>query len=642
MQLADNSSLAIQAWQENTHGAQAWLTRHCERAPTPEGVRVGEGVVLWQHERQWLPVALWPAQAKGSALLTLADDVRRAGRGMVTQLDEQHIGLGYPVRDVSHDDAGCNDRSTSGDAQREAGGLLGAVALRVVLPADKPSSQGVLQPALMALMARLEDGVAVLERDALQRHHRRIQRAQHELAGHLELLAAVLAERQFVSAGMQLVTRLAVSLDAERVTLGWRRGTSTRVVQVSHSAQFNRKMNRIRATEAAMDEAIDQRASVILPRPDNQQQAALGHGSVVSRAHADLLSMTGGAAVLTLPCLDEALPRGAITIEREQAIDHDEIIALESLMALCTRTLEEKRLNDRALPVKLFAAGGDQLAKVVGPGHLGVKLALILLAGGVAFGTLATGTDSVAADATLESREQRIMAAPFRGYIEEILVRPGDRVEAGQPLALMDARDLALERLQWQSELAKFAGQEQEMRAMGDRAALNVIAAQRDQAEARLALVESRLARATLLAPFDGVLVSGDLTQRLGGSVEAGEELYRISPLEGLRVELEVPEARINDIAVGQRGELVLAAMTEARLPLQIERLTPQTRSAEGSSRFVVEASLDEAALGERIQVLRPGMQGVGRIEIGERRRLEIWTRELVDWLRLSAWRWWG
>lgn len=39
---------------------------------------------------------------------------------------------------------------------------------------------------------------------------------------------------------------------------------------------------------------------------------------------------------------------------------------------------------------------------------------------------------------------------------------------------------------------------------------------------------------------------------------------------------------------------------------------------------------------------LRPGMEGVGRIEMGEARLVTIWTRELIDWLRLNLWQWWG
>lgn len=639
MQLGDSSTLAIQAWQQSAQGAQAWLTRHCDQAPQPEGASVVEGVVLWREGAQWQPVALWPSQADGGELLSLAEEVRDTGRGMVSQPDERHLAIGYPVRDLS-------DETVPAEAPQA---LLGAVALRIALPVGMQGQgagvQARVQAALMPLMQRLEDGAAALERDALQRRHVIGRRQQGRLSAHLALLAAVLAEPSFNAAAMQLVTRLAAQFDAERVNLGWRRGTRTRVEQISHSAQFNRKMNRIRATEGAMDEALDQRCSVVWPIPADSALAP-ERSHRVNRAQATLGEMTGSPAILSVPCLDDIRTLGAVTLERERPFEEEEIAGLESLLALCTRALEEKRRNDRALPVKVLSAGGEQLARFVGPGHLGYKLFALLLAGVVGFTSLATGTDRVAADATLESREQRVMTAPYRGYIDTTLVRPGDRVEQGQPLATMDTRDLVLERLQWQSELAKFDRQEQEMRAQGDRAGINVLAAQREQAQARLALVESRLSRATLVAPFAGLVVSGDLTQRLGGVVEQGEELFRVSPLDGYRLELEVAERRIDDIVEGQRGELVLAAVTGRRLPFVVERITPRTSSGDGQSRFIVEASLDEPAdLVEREATrgtLRPGLQGVGKVEIDEKRLIVIWTRELVDWTRLTLWRWWG
>ncbi len=650
MQLADNATLAIEAWRDQVEGVQAWLARHCEQAPSPQGASVSQGVVLWRQGEQWQPVALWPGQADGSALLALSEEVRDAGRGLVSQLDEQSLGIGYPVRDLAF------------EGTEEA--LLGAVALRITLPRAlqgndletavlrgslPPSLQGseqqtkahsAVQVMLLPLMRRLEDGVATLERDALQRQFRSGSLRQARLSQNLSLLAAVLAEPHFASAAMQLVSRLASHFEAERVSLGWRRGSRTRVEQISHSAQFNRKMNRIRATETAMDEALDQRISAVWPAP-----VGPGWEHRVVRAQAALGSMTGLAAVVSLPLLDGAEPLGAVTLERDMPFEAEEVAALESLLALCARALEEKRRNDRPLPLKMAVATSEQLGRLFGPGFLGYKLTGLILAGVLAFSWLATGEERIAADAILESREQRVLTAPFRGYIDTARVRPGDRVEAGQPLADMETRDLLLERLQWQSELAKFERQEQEMRARGDRAGMNVLAAQRDQAQARLALVDSRLERATLLAPFAGVVVSGDLTQRLGGAVEQGEELFRVSPLDDFRLELEVPERRIDDVKVGQRGELVLAAMTGERLPFVIERLTPQTRSSDGSTRFVVEASLvreAESIDGAARRELRPGLQGVARIESGENKLLVIWTRELVDWLRLTLWRWWG
>ena len=59
----------------------------------------------------------------------------------------------------------------------------------------------------------------------------------------------------------------------------------------------------------------------------------------------------------------------------------------------------------------------------------------------------------------------------------------------------------------------------------GDRAAMRIVGAQLAQAEAQLALVVDRLARTRLVAPYDGVVVSGDLSQRLGSPVQQGEAM---------------------------------------------------------------------------------------------------------------------
>lgn len=38
---------------------------------------------------------------------------------------------------------------------------------------------------------------------------------------------------------------------------------------------------------------------------------------------------------------------------------------------------------------------------------------------------------------------------------------------------------------------------------------------------------------------------------------------------------------------------------------------------------------------------LSPGMQGIGKIEVGRANLLTIWTRSSVNWLRLKLWSWW-
>ena len=47
-----------------------------------------------------------------------------------------------------------------------------------------------------------------------------------------------------------------------------------------------------------------------------------------------------------------------------------------------------------------------------------------------------------------------------------------------------------------------------------------------------------------------------------------------------------------------------------------------------------------EARLDNPSPRIRPGMEGVGKVVVGERKLIWIWTHSLVDWLRLSSWKW--
>ena len=138
-------------------------------------------------------------------------------------------------------------------------------------------------------------------------------------------------------------------------------------------------------------------------------------------------------------------------------------------------------------------------------------------------------------------------------------------------------------------------------------------------------------------APFDGLLLSGDLSQRLGGSVNLGEVLFEMSPLNAYRVLLNIKESRIAEVQPGQKGVLYLSALPDTPFSFTVTKLTPQTVSRDGATFFIVEAELHEAA-----EYLRPGMQGIGKTEIDRRNLFGIWTREMKEWLRLLQWRFWG
>jgi RND family efflux transporter MFP subunit len=268
-------------------------------------------------------------------------------------------------------------------------------------------------------------------------------------------------------------------------------------------------------------------------------------------------------------------------------------------------------------------------------GHSAAKLAVA--AALIVIVLLATvhGDYRVAAPTVLEAQVMRAAVAPFTGYIAEASVRAGDRVRAGDLLGALDDRDLRLERLRWASQYEQFDRQHQEALAKRNAAQVNIIAAQLDQARAQLALLDDQISRIRIRAPFDGLVVKGDLSQSLGAPVERGQVLFEVAPLDAYRVVLEVDERDIAAVAPGQRGLLFLSADPRRGLDFVVERVTPLSAAREGRNAFRVEARLETGA--ER---LRPGLQGVGKITIDRRRVVWIWTHQAIDWVRFALWRW--
>jgi multidrug efflux pump subunit AcrA (membrane-fusion protein) len=128
-------------------------------------------------------------------------------------------------------------------------------------------------------------------------------------------------------------------------------------------------------------------------------------------------------------------------------------------------------------------------------------------------------------------------------------------------------------------------------------------------------------------------VVAGDWSQAIGSPVEQGKPLFTLAPLTGYRVVLKVDERDVRDIAPGQRGALVLSGMAERQLPFTVRQVSVAT-AEDGANLFRVEADLDGAP-----GRLRPGMEGVGKVEAGRRTLLWIATRRLVDWVRVAWWR---
>jgi hypothetical protein len=485
---------------------------------------------------------------------------------------------------------------------------------------------------LKIIMQQLQWGVSWLELYSYRQRRTEESARQLRLRSALNLLAVVLAEEHLDTAAMALATELATVLDCDRVSIGFLKKERIEVRAVSHSASFGKKMNLVRAIAAAMEEAILMRREIVYPLPKSKDIP------VLTRSHQELAGLHAPAAILTLPFYGKDRYLGAISLERpvEQPFVGDDLELCRGIAALAFPILEEKRLNDRSFIGRFIDDWQLFLRNLLGPGHYGWKLAGAVFFALLIFFSFAEGRYRLSTDIILEGKVRRVIAAPFKGYIAEAPARAGDLVESGELLCTIDDRDLRQERLSWLGKLNQYRQQHQEALAKHNRSGAKILAAQLEEADAELALVEEKLARTVMQAPFAGLLVSGDLSMRLGGFVEQGEVLFELTPLSGYRVILKVDERRIADVKVGQEGFVLLASLPRRPFPFVVEGITPITIPEDGRSFFRV-----EAALKDNSPDLRPGMEGVGKIEIDHRRLIAIWTRNFMEWLRLFVWSWW-
>lgn len=577
---------------------QAWLNCLVSRL---RGSR--HAVLIWAETSNvgpFHPAAVWPPAAQTSAEIAVMCERALALRLPVNQSAGGTGKLAFPVM--------------------AGGDLHGVVALESTVRLDDEA------------MSWLRWGIGWLLEHAVRSQSAGVGQAEGSFGLILSLLTRVMEANSAVEAAQGALTEAAQRLGCERVSLGFGDIRGIRLFAISHSAEFTRRLDLARLLESVMDECADQGVMACLGLPQDPQ-----HSAVMMREHQRLQRDHDAQAILSVP-FKAGDTVGVFVFE--WLIAPEDMSASRTAAALVPilgRALAERRLVSRPWPLRFRDWLKQEWEKLIGPRRGARKLIFgccVLLLG---YLTFATGELKIAAPSKIEGGVRRVIVAPFDGFVGVSQFRAGQEVESGQVLAILDDRDLRLEASRWESQRSQYQRQAQDAHAQQNLAQIQISLAQSRQAEAQRELSTAMLERSRITAPFSGVIVSGDLTQKLGAAVKKGEVLYEIAPLDFYRVILEVDEADIAHVEAGQRGELILAAMPAKTFPLTVSLVTPVASAKEGKNSFRVEAVLDRQE-----DKLRPGMEGVAKVYAGEHSRVWIWTRRFFDWLRLKAWVWMG
>ena len=448
----------------------------------------------------------------------------------------------------------------------------------------------------------------------------------------LDLVATCIEKNGFDAAARALLARFAAVADLRQASVAMLRKGRIIIQAVSGRSTVDASRDANKNIGAAMMEAIELDQTIVVSRDVN----ATDDNAVQNNA---LLDSSDSQSICTIPIVHDGELVGAFLLEHDdpQHFDATKTAFCEAVVALTGALLHDKYLHDRSTTEKFFSEAARLRRELTDYDKRWRTAAAVLLAAFLTLPFLLNGNYRVTADATLEGSVQRVVASPVDGFILEASARPGDIIAEGDLLAQLDDRDLELERVRLSSEKNRLAREYRAAIADHDSPKVAIVRAQVDRATAELQLTEQRLERVRIVAPMSGVIVKGDLSQELGAPVEKGQRLFEIAPLAEYRVMLEVDEREVGALRPGQSGQLALVGLPGKTLPLTVDRITPISSQADGRNFFLVEARLKETP-----EPLRPGMDGVAKVAIGDRRLAWIWAHELTDWLGLLVWRWLG
>lgn len=346
-------------------------------------------------------------------------------------------------------------------------------------------------------------------------------------------------------------------------------------------------------------------------------------------------------SLCSVPLRDGDKTLGVLLVELKRpddkggGLDLRGVEVLQAAMDLVSPVLAVKWSDSRLLPLRALGDARKAMAWAVGSKHTVWKGVAVLVLVVAVFVTFFKIEHRVGATVELRPRVQRTVSAPFDGVVAALGpgVEPGRVVKKGDVILEMDTRELLLQKDQAEAKIEQGAKQLSTARRDGKVVEAQMAQSAIDKSQAEKDLAETRIRLARLTAPMDAVVIAGDLSDKIGGSVKNGEELFLLAPLDNLMAVARVDERDIALVRVGAKGEVATRARPGDGFGVTVETVVPMASPKEGKNLFEVRASLDENAAW-----MRPGMEGQVRIDAGRRSLLWIGTRRLVDQVRLWLW----
>jgi multidrug efflux pump subunit AcrA (membrane-fusion protein) len=199
---------------------------------------------------------------------------------------------------------------------------------------------------------------------------------------------------------------------------------------------------------------------------------------------------------------------------------------------------------------------------------------------------------------------------------------------------VLDDTDLIVQKAQSDAKASQYRAEMIKDRASSDNPAdADIAEAEMNEALSESSLLQMKIDQCHIKAPIAGKVLTGDWQHKIQASVKQGDELFQIAGTGPLRAELEIVDRDIQNIYVGQHGELATTSLPNDKHDFTIKTVVGNGEPVEGQNVFKAYADIPNQS-GDWL----PGMEGEARIDVGKRSLAWIWTHRLIDYLKMKLW----
>jgi membrane fusion protein (multidrug efflux system) len=196
--------------------------------------------------------------------------------------------------------------------------------------------------------------------------------------------------------------------------------------------------------------------------------------------------------------------------------------------------------------------------------------------------------------ATLEAEADAKIIAKVGGEVRRILVEEGDRVKAGQLLAVLDDRQLRFQAAQTRAALAKaerdFNRQvELHQKGLVSAGAFEGLKYDLDNQRAANDLASLNLSYSEIRAPFAGIVSERNV--KLGQEIATGSAMFRVTDPTPLKAAVFIPERELARLKPGQSATIAVDALAGRAFPAIVKLVSPTVDAATATFKVTLEVN---------------------------------------------------